>query len=138
MYLKNNMMQHNLCNGTVGIVTHVDKQSETVRVAIVARGRLIDTVLRPITAYFIVNGQHATRKQFPLQNCFTLTVHKAQGITLPKISTFLDSQFFASDQAYVALSRAQCWNNVQIPCLSRDAFNHLYKNMLALNKSNIT
>ena len=93
------------------------------------QGRLIDTVLRPITAYFIVNGQHATRKQFPLQNCFTLTVHKAQGITLPKISTFLDSQFFASDQAYVALSRAQCWNNVQIPCLSRDAFNHLYKNM---------
>ena len=47
--------------GTVGIVTHVDKQSETVRVVIVARGRLIDTVLRPITAYFIVNRQHATK-----------------------------------------------------------------------------
>ena len=122
MYLKNDMMQHNLCNGTVSVVTDVDKQAETVRVAFVPQGQLIDTVLRPISAHFTVNGQHATRRQFPLQNSFALTVHKAQGITLPKISTFLDNQFFAPGQAYVALSRARYWNDVQIPCLSRNAF----------------
>ena len=49
------MMEYNLCNGTVGIVTHVDKQSETVRVAFVTQGQLIDIVLRPISAYFIVS-----------------------------------------------------------------------------------
>ena len=76
------MMQHNLCNGTVGIVTHVDKQSETVRVAIVARGRLIDTVLRPITAYFIVNGQHATKLLY-LDRPQSTRYHLTENINFP-------------------------------------------------------
>jgi len=43
-------------------------------------------------------------------------------LTLPQISVFLDSQFFAPGQAYVALSRAPSWNAVEIPILKKEAF----------------
>ena len=70
------------------------------------------------TSYFTINGMNASRRQFPLQNCFALTVHKCQGLTLPKISLFLGNQFFAAGQAYTAPS----WNTVEIPSLHRSAF----------------
>jgi len=34
----------------------------------------------------------------------------------------LDDQFFATGQAYTALSRAPSWDVVQIPCLTKNAF----------------
>jgi len=80
------------------------------------------TIVLPKTSYFTINGMNASRRQFPLQNCFALTVHKCQGLTLPKISLFLDNQFFAAGQAYTALSRAPSWDAVEIPSLHRSAF----------------
>jgi len=53
-----------------------------------------------------VNGNPASRYQFPLQNSFALTVHKTQGLTLPKITVSVDQDMFAPGQAYVAMSRA--------------------------------
>ena len=80
------------------------------------------TIVFPKTSYFTVNGMNASRRRFPLQNCFALTVHKCQGLTLPHISLFLDDQFFAVGQAYTALSRAPSWDAVDIPCLNKTAF----------------
>jgi len=65
---------------------------------------------------------NASHKQYPLQNCFTLTVYKSQGLTLLCISLFLDKQFFAAGQAYTALSHAPSWDVVHIPCLDKEAF----------------
>ena len=93
-----------------------------VQVTFLNTGTLIHTVVSCKTSYFTINGMNASRNQFPLQNCFALTVHKCQGLTLPNISLFLDDQFFASGQAYNALSRAPSWNAVQISCLNRNAF----------------
>ena len=60
--------------------------------------------------YFFVNGNYASRTQFPLQNCFAMTVHKTQGLTLNDTSINLDDQIFAPGQAYVALSRSPSWD----------------------------
>jgi len=80
---------------------------------------IIDAHITLKPTYFTVNGNQASRTQFPLQNCFAITVHKSQGLTLPKISAF---QFFAPGQVYVALSRASSWDAVEIPMLNKKAF----------------
>ena len=66
------------------------------------------------TAYFVVNGGSARRTQFPLQNAFALTVHKTQGLTLPHTTLSLDTSMFPYGQAYVAMSRATSWQNLDI------------------------
>ena len=53
-------------------------------------------------------------RQFPLQNAFALTVHKTQGLTLPHTTVSLDTSMFANGQAYVAMSRATSWHNLDI------------------------
>ena len=57
-----------------------------------------------------------------LQNAFALTAHKTQSVTLPQTSLYLHNQMFAPDQSYVALSRCQSWNDIQILSLSPDTF----------------
>ncbi len=48
------------------------------------------------------------RLQFPISLAFAITVHsKVQGMTLNNVIVKLDKNFFASGQAYTALSRAQ-------------------------------
>src|SRR6266511_1319785 len=90
MYLNNSQMQHNVCNGTIGIITDVDVDSEQVRVAFSSHSSLVDAVVSRITVKFVLNGLPASRTQFPLQNAFALTVHKTQGLTLPDVSICLD------------------------------------------------
>ena len=122
MFLNNDMINDGICNGTIGIVTNVDRQTMQVHVTFLNTASLMHTVVSQKTSYFTINGMNASRKQFFLQNCFALTVHKCQGLTLPNISLFLDDQFFAPGQAYTALSRASSWDAVKIPCLNRNAF----------------
>ncbi len=67
-------------------------------------------------------GNHASYCQFPLQNCYALTVHRTQGLTLNSKSVSLDDQIYSASQAYVALSRCPNLDNVQIATLDRVAF----------------
>ena len=55
----------------------------------------------------------ATRKQLPLQLGFSLTIHRAQGMTLPNLQVSLGS-CFAPGQFYVALSRASSLDGLQV------------------------
>jgi ATP-dependent exoDNAse (exonuclease V) alpha subunit len=57
-----------------------------------------------------------------LQNRFAFTVHKTQGLTLPRVSLALDGNIFSPGQAYVALSRCTTWDNVKISHLDPSAF----------------
>ena len=121
MYLNNSLIKDGICNGTIGVITDLNKQQPSVQVAFCVYGAIIHKWITRETAYFYSAGQQASRTQFPLQNSFSLTVHKTQGLTLPSISLDL-SQLFTSGQAYTAISRCPKWNCIQIINLNKDSF----------------
>lgn len=57
----------------------------------------------------------ASRCQIPLMLSWALSIHKAQGQTLPHLSVNLNN-IFACGQAYVAISRATRLEGLQIQC----------------------
>ena len=122
MYLKNNLSEHKICNGTIGIITDIDIEKLEVRVAFSVVGGIIDINIKKDTATFFINGKPSSRYQFPLQNSYALTVHKTQSLTLSEVSLSLDNQIFTAGQAYVALSRCPNWSNVHIASLYPSAF----------------
>ncbi|GBC19376.2 PIF1-like helicase domain-containing protein [Rhizophagus irregularis DAOM 181602=DAOM 197198] len=122
MYLKNNLIDQNIYNGTIGVITDLDLQNLEVRIAFSVKGGIIDIGIKKETATFMINGKPSSRCQFPLQNAFALTVHKTQGLTLPEVSVSLDNQFFAAGQAYTALSRCSDLSKLHIASLHPSAF----------------
>ncbi|GBB93408.1 hypothetical protein RclHR1_21620006 [Rhizophagus clarus] len=122
MYLKNNLTEQNICNGTVGVVIDIDLENLEVRVAFSVVGGIIDIGIKKETIIFLVDGKPSSRCQFLLQNAFALTVHKTQGLTLPEVSLSLDNQMFAAGQAYVVISQCSEWSKVHIASLHPSAF----------------
>ena len=90
--------------------------------------------MEKITAYFSLNGALAHRTQFQLQNAFALTVYKTQGLTLPYATVWLDEQMFANGQAYVAMSHAKSWENLEIRSFNPDAIKVDNKILLKLDR----
>ena len=121
MYLNNSLQKNGICNGTVGVITDLNKQQPSVQVAFCVHGAIIHKWITRETAYFYSAGQQASRTQFPLQNSFSLTVHKTQSLTLPTTSIDL-SQLFTPGQAYTAISRCPKWDQIQIINLNKDSF----------------
>ena len=97
-------------------------QDQYVRVAFSVRGSIVDIDIYKQTHYFEINGSNCRRIQFPFLNCFALTVHKTQGLTLPKVSLALNGNIFSPGQAYVTLSRSFSWDNIEISHLDASAF----------------
>jgi len=122
MFLNNSEYKHKISNGTIGIITDINIESQEVRCAFCIQGGIVDIAVKKHTSSFIINGAPSSRTQYPLINPFAITVHKTQGLTLPDVSLNLDSQMFEKGQAYVALSRCNNWNNIKIRSLSKEAF----------------
>ena len=55
MYLNNSKINLNVCNGTIGIITDVDNETNSVRVSFNISGGIIDMNVKPDTNYFIIN-----------------------------------------------------------------------------------
>src|SRR4051794_25633054 len=94
---------------------------QSINVAFLTKKGICYVTVNKTTDRFNYNGQQASRYQFPIQNAFSLTVHKTQGLTLPDITISLDSQMFAPRQSYVAINRAKTWDSVNIITLDRNA-----------------
>jgi len=120
MFLTNKLFDEKLCNGSIGIVTKII-DNDNIEVVFPIDSGLNQVIVKKITTYFNLNGASAQRTQFPLQNAFALTVHKTQGLTLPHTTISLDEQMFANGQAYVAMSRATAWENIEIRSFNPDA-----------------
>jgi hypothetical protein len=113
MFLNNKLIEHGICNGTIGVITKVINE-DNVEVTFPTNGNITKVNVRKITTCFEVNGAHASRYQFPLQNAFALTAHKTQGVTLPHTTLTIDKNMFAPGQIYVAMSRAPSWDQLDI------------------------
>ena len=67
-----------------------------VRVSFNVPDGIIDINIDSEINYFTINRNYASHHQFSLQNCYALTVHKTQDLTLNQISVSLDSQIFST------------------------------------------
>lgn len=62
----------------------------------------------------IVEEVAGTYTQFPLMPAWAVTIHKAQGLTLARVTVDLDRGAFAEGQVYVALSRCQTMDGLSL------------------------
>jgi len=122
MYLNNSLIEKDICNGTVGIITNFDKTALLIKVAFCIQNGIVHQWISRQTSYFYIAGQKASRIQFPLQNSFALTIRKTQGLTLPNVTLTLDNNIFSAGQAYAAISRCSTWESLNIISLHKDAF----------------
>jgi len=139
MFLNNKLFEHNICNGTIGVVTK-SIDHDNVEVTFPTNENIVKINVQKTTVNFEINGVHASRHQFPLQNAFALTVHKTQGLTLLHVTLTIDQNMFAPGQIYVAMSRAPSWDSLDIfdfdfDCLKvdRDVVDE-YKRLKLLNE----
>ncbi len=103
MFLNNTLYNNRVCNSFIDIIIKIHNK-ESIDVTFLTKNGLCYITVNKITERFNYNGQPASRHQFPIQNAFSLTVYKTQGLTLPYITTSLDSQMFTTGQVYVAIS----------------------------------
>ena len=113
MFLNNKYFSKGIYNGSIGVILRILNESLIEVVFPISAGMVIMKVEKD-TAYFVVNGGSARRTQFPLQNAFSLTVHKTQGLTLSKVVNSFDAGMCACGHAYTALSCTRRWKDVDI------------------------
>src|SRR5438270_4773638 len=94
MFLNNKLFEHGVCSGTIWVITKVI-DGDNIEVAFPITDNIVKINVQKEITYFTVNGIPASRKQFPIQNAFALTVHKMQGLTLPHSTMSIDKCMFA-------------------------------------------
>jgi len=64
MYLNNSLIEDGICNGTVGVVTDLDKNIPSVQVAFCIQGTIVHKWIARETSYFYINGQQLHERNF--------------------------------------------------------------------------
>lgn len=113
MLVKNINISEKLVNGTVGIVLKYEYPYVHVKVCNLTH------LIGPEEWDFEDLGR---RKQYPIVLSYALTIHKCQGMSLPKL--YVDLQHaFAHGQVYVALSRAVSLNSLIVENFDKSKVN---------------
>lgn len=108
----NNDVDGEWVNGTMGVVTGVKPDSETILVKTMSGQTVgvapykwkLSRYLYDAASKSIQTETIGSFEQFPVRLAWALTIHKSQGKTFPKLIVDT-SGAFAAGQAYVALSR---------------------------------
>lgn len=113
MFVRNDYPEKRWVNGTIGVVERMSADEIRVRLG---SGEVFDVErvewqnLRyawDAKEKKIVEEILVTFVQFPLIPAWSVTIHKAQGLTLSRVAVDLGRGAFAEGQVYVALSRCQ-------------------------------
>ena len=133
MLIKNIDLSIGLVNGAIGTVTHaqlpvhhiaesisVMPQSVSVKFdCLKTAAATSDAIeLEPVTTkFFGLSNSVWERTQLPLKPCWAATVHKVQGLTLPRAVVDVGKTLFQAGMAYVALSRVKSLKGLSLTAL---------------------
>ena len=131
MLIKNIDLSIGLVNGAIGIVTHTQRpghhtaesisvmpQSVSVKFdCLKTAASTSDAIeLEPVTTkFFGLSNSVWERTQLPLKPSWAATVHKVQGLTLPR--AVVGKTLFQAGMAYVALSRVKLLKGLSLTAL---------------------
>ena len=109
---KNIDIAYGWTNGTLAVVTCINKNSVTLQ-HLQTNRKTVVTKIKQKLGFPGCNVKYM-RQQFPIILGWALTVHKVQGMTLSRAYVQLSKSFFASGQAYVALSRVKTMQDLHL------------------------
>ena len=111
MLIINLSIKKGLVNGSRGVVTGFTNKGPIVKFMNGIECEIVsyEWNLNKLKFYSII-----TIKQIPLILAWAITIHKCQGMTLDFAEIDLSRNVFAQGQAYVALSRIKCLENLKI------------------------
>jgi ATP-dependent DNA helicase PIF1 len=117
-------LSDSLVNGTIGTLTGfrtIDGDKSPVVDVIRSDGSIKKTLINKVDWQSMdMNGNVlATRVQFPLILAWAVTIHKAQGKTIPRLYVDM-AGIFEAGQAYVALSRCSSPKDLQVSNFSAE------------------
>ncbi len=116
--LLNNDSQGRWINGSIGKIIDIEETKENVADAVLVElenGETVEVAPYEWTIYSYAYNPRlniletetvGSFSQYPLKLAWSLTIHKSQGKTFPKVIIDIGSGTFAHGQMYVALSRA--------------------------------
>lgn len=99
---------HQWVNGSTGTITDLHKDSIQVNLD---RGGSVSVPRAEMEILDEANKPVFLVKQFPMMLAFSLTIHKAQGMTLDRVGIDLNGHF-ETGQTYVALSRCRYYDGL--------------------------
>ena len=106
-----------IVNGTRGIVTKLDPNN-SVTIKTINNELIIINYFKTVDS----DDQSLYFHYMPLKLAYALSIHKSQGTTLDAIEIDIGKDIFAAGQAYTALSRGRCLDNIIIKDVSKDSF----------------
>ena len=135
---KNIDTENGWLNGTIARVTNIQKTFITIVNIKTGRWTVVTRIRQNLS--FPGSSMQHIRTQFPLILGWALPVHKVQGMTLNRAYIQLNRNFFASGQAYEALSRVKCIDDLQLldydprAIFLDDYYKHLIQWMRSVDK----
>lgn len=122
-----NDKNHRWVNGTLAVVNSLSGSKVCVKIGDMEEE--VSPELWEKYKYTVVKGE-VTRevvgsfKQLPMRMAWAMTVHKSQGMTLPKVHVDLYHPPFEHGQLYVALSRVRDMNDISVsrPMVPSDVY----------------
>ena len=114
MMMMRNLDPPRLCHGTRLIIEELHENLLAGK--IITSAFKDEIVLTPRVKLMLSenDGIPLQRMQFPVQSCFAMTIHKAQGQTMDNVLIYLEKLVFQHGQLYVALSRGRRKENVSV------------------------